>query len=225
MNEIKVSREHYHRMSVNLLDTFAHKVSNNVYVLNPTRWTTPPMIQTDFDDIIEDFELTRSAFVGGGDDQKGPYEDALALLMTTLDTFADMVDGYPSLTPAIVGEGGFVSTKESDSEHHVPDGGKGVVNLRRAESTGVIIADCTVVPEAEFYQAILSTTLLTDARIMNSDTLVLGKNDSIVSIKTSKQRKKTFEGLTAGTIYYVYYFISNAQGTSQLTEVRSIMAV
>ena len=133
MNEVKVAREHYHRMSPKNLPTFALGVRDGVYVLNPTRFPTPPVTQVIFEGIIEDFETKRSAFVNGGTAQKGPYLDALAVLMTALDEFADMVDEIPSLTTAIVLEGGFTATKESDSEHHVPDGSHAIVNLRRSD--------------------------------------------------------------------------------------------
>jgi hypothetical protein len=223
MNQVKVARDHYHRMSPNLLNTFSLGVSNNVYVLNPSRWTTPPMTQSDFEDIIEDFELKRSAFVNGGNDQKGPYTTALTLLMTTLDEFADMVDAVTNLTTAIVLEGGFTATKENDSEHNVPDGTRVVVNVSRGDATGIIYAECPVVAEAVYYHAFISEAPMPNTRIDNSKNLVFGEGEFPLFIDMSKSRKKTFEGLKAGQRYYVYYLIGNARGVSQLTEEKSIM--
>jgi hypothetical protein len=65
--------------------------------------------------------------------------------------------------------------------------------------------------------------VLTDVRIDSSARLILGAATTIVFIDVTKNRKKTFEGLTAGQVYYVYYYIGNARGVSQLTEVKSIM--
>jgi hypothetical protein len=223
MNQVKVSRTHYHEMSPTLLGTFALGVRDGVYINNPGSFPPPPVTQVIFEGIIEDYEEKRTAYVNGGSAQKGPYTTALDLLMTTLDDLADMVDDIPNLTVAIVLQAGFTSTKESDSEHHVPDGSLGNVTLKRGASTGVITSECSVVPEAEFYHAILSTMLMPLTRIDDSKRLEIAAGETFVLVDVSKSRKKTFEGLTAGSTYYVYYFIGNAKGVSQLTEVKSIM--
>jgi hypothetical protein len=79
------------------------------------------------------------------------------------------------------------------------------------------------VEQAEFYHTILSTMPMPLTRIDDSKRLVIGAGETFVLIDSSKSRKKTYEGLTAGQTYYVYYFIGNARGVSQLTEVKSIM--
>jgi hypothetical protein len=223
-NEIKVARNYYHTLSVTLLANFGLGVRTNVFITNPTLFPTPPMTQVAFEAIIEDFELKRSLYVNGGEDQRGPYEDALTALMAALDEFADMVDGIPNLTTAIVNQGGFVATKETDTEHHVPDGGKGVVNLRRGGSTGVVEAECNVVPEAEYYHCIVTNAPMPELRIVNDDYLEYDKTGTFFRIHQTKTRKKTFQGLTAGVVYYVYYWAGNAKGVSQVFEVKSIMS-
>jgi hypothetical protein len=223
MNEIKVARNYYHQLSPNLLGSFSLGVRDGVFVLYPATFPAPPITQPIFEGIIEDFEEKRSAYVNGGAAQKGPYTTAMDLLMTTLDDFADMVDGIPNLTVAIVTQGGFTATKETDSVHQVPDASTATVTLKRSGSTGVLLSECSVVEQAEFYHTILSTQLMPLTHIDNSKQLVIGAGETFILIDSSKGRKKTYEGLTPGQTYYVYYFIGNARGVSQLAEVKSIM--
>jgi hypothetical protein len=222
MNKVRVLRDHYHQMSVDLIGRTALGVRDGVYINYPLIFTTPPMTQTVFEGIVEDYEAKRSTYKNGGMAQKEPFTTAYGVLITSLDSMADMVDKIPSLTIGIVNDAGFVATKETDTEHPVPDGGRAIANLRNV-SPGVIESECPVVEFAEFYHTIITRQEFTDTRIVDSKRLVFGKLDTFDWIDMTKGRKKTFEGLNSGTPYYVYYVIGNARGVSVLTEARRII--
>ena len=80
------------------------------------------------------------------------------------------------------------------------------------------------VPGAAAYGCLLCLKPLSSATTIDAGgQLIIGASDFVSKMDVNKSRKKVFTGLTAGVIYYLYFYALNSAGVSTLSKVESIM--
>lgn len=238
-----MSKQHcslsYHKALLDELDVFAVGVRDGIYN-NATTFTSPPLTQTAFQALIDNYINTRALYVQGGLAQKGPFRAAKTALINGLDTTADYVDGIANGDANIITLADFVPTKAGDSEGHVP-AQTAAPKLERG-AAGELLAEVPAVTGAEYYGCILiAGQQLPPFITLNAlgQLIAVAENDNnpnptpdpeprplpgsvIVAIDFTKSRKKKFTGLQYHMVYYAYYFAGNATGVSPLSPVSSL---
>lgn len=223
----------YHHLGIDVLDVFSVGVRDGVFNNKPP-FDAPPTDKDTFQKFIDSYINTRGAYVQGGLAQKGPFQEAKAALLKTLDTFADFVDGIAKGNVNIITLGGFVPTKIGSTEHHAPEQPKAAQIKRGA--TGELFAEVPVVAGAEWYGCIVFAGMpMPSALSLNAvGQLVVAQNkpqnpemkmpetNIIALFDLNKNRKKKFSGLQSHVTYYFYFYAANATGVSPLSEVSSL---
>ncbi len=211
----------YHKTPYGKLAAFATGVDKGQFN-NPVQFPSPPIPQPDFEKHISNYETSYKAYKNGGIGQKGQFLLDKAALISDLDAFAVSTDEAAAGDPDIIILGGFVPTDGTDTKSVIPE--TPVTSLSRGTATGVLLAESNVVAGAQNYGCILCLKPFSIATVIDkSGQLTLGPSDFFSKLDLTKARKKTFVGLIAGTIYYVYFYATNAAGVSQLSKVESIM--
>ena len=211
----------YHQMAIAKLPTFATGVKNGQFN-NPVQFPVNPVDQPTFEKHISNYEVSYKAYKKGGENQKGQFLIDKAALISDLDAFAISTDVAAAGDADIVILGGFVPTDGTNTKSVIPE--TPITTLTRGAATGVLLAEANVVAGAKNYGCILSLKPFSTATVIDkTGQLTLGPNDFFAKMDLTKSRKKQFVGLTAGTIYYVYFYASNTAGVSQLSKVESIM--
>ncbi len=209
----------YHTESFDTLAETATGVKNGWFNNTGIFTATTPVTQTVFEGHIATYVLKYNAYKRGGDDQKGPFLLAKGDVLGDMDLFNGAVDTRANGNEDIIILGGFIPTKVTRSASSVP--GVPVVTIGRGEASRMLVAECKVVPGAEFYGTLLTTKELTDTAIVEGQ-LVIAPTEAayIIRIDINKQRKKQFNALTKGTEYFAYFFAGNTAGVSQLSNVQ-----
>ncbi len=210
----------YHTESFDTLAETATGVKTG-WFSNTTIFTaTAPVSQAAFEGHIGTYVIKYNAYKRGGDDQKGAFLLAKADVLGDMDLFNTAVDTRANGDENIITLGGFIPTKVTRSASTLP--GIPTVIFGRGEASRILVADCKVVPGAEFYGAVLTTKELTNTAIVEGQLVIaLVDTASIVRIDVNKKRKKQFNALIKGTEYYTYFFAGNTAGVSQLSNVQS----
>ncbi len=209
----------YHTESFETLPDTATGVKTGWFGNTGTFAATAPVTQTVYEGHIATYNLKYSAYKRGGEDQKGPFLLAKADVLSDMDLFSIAVDARANGNEDIIILGGFIPTKVTRTASSVP--GVAVVTVGRGEASRMVVAECKVVPGAEFYGALLTTKELANTAIREGQ-LVIDPADAafIIRIDVNKKRKKQFNALIKGNEYFVYYFAGNTAGVGQLSNVQ-----
>ena len=154
--KLSICSKSYKYIKIVDLYDFGKGVKTGIYG-NATVFVTPPISEAAFGVILEDFKSKRTAYKNGGKDQKGAYELAYNLLIKTLDDLGLYVNPIANGDTAIIVLAGYVPTQTGSGSKSAP------VIVQPVLSTttiGVIDADCSSIPNAEFYGAILASQQL-----------------------------------------------------------------
>lgn len=237
MSKIRCSLS-FHTSTVNDFPEFAGGVRDGIYG-NPTAFVSPPILETDFQAALDDYNNNRYAYVQGGLAQKGPYLQSKEDLMVILDTTAEYVDTIANGNANIITLAGYVPTKGNISEQPAPTEPEGIVVKRG--STGQILAECENQSVATAYGCIMTANEPLPANvIMNGkgqlvvsesgdptapDDTAISASDGQISgtFDLTQGRKKSFINLNPGTFYYFRFYASNSRGVSGLSESVGIM--
>ncbi len=121
---------------------------------------------------------------------------------------------------------GFTPTKSS-SENSQPLAQPETTSAKNGGSSGVLLTECSLVNDVQFYGCILSEgAALPNLQMDATGKLSLGTGiTNHVVIDLTRNRKKTFVNLTPDTRYHFSFYAANAAGMSQLTPVISRIAV
>ncbi len=221
--KLSICSKSYKYIKIVDLYDFGKGVKTGIYG-NATVFVTPPISEAAFGVILEDFKSKRTAYKNGGKDQKGAYELAYNLLIKTLDDLGLYVNPIANGDTAIIVLAGYVPTQTGSGSKSAP------VIVQPVLSTttiGVIDADCSSIPNAEFYGAILASQQLaltiTHEGQITAAPLPEGSPDVYMQLNVGKKRKKSFIGLNSGTRFYVYYYAGNSVGMSNLSSPVSIV--
>lgn len=219
----------YHRMKVNDFPVFAIGVRDGIYG-NAGTFTTPPLLQTDLQAMIDTYNNTRGAYEQGGMAQKGPYQAAKQALNGGLDTLSAYVDTVALGDENVILLSGFVPTKGNASETPFPTKVTGV-KLKRGD-TGELLAECDPMDYAVSYVAILTkdTPIPADVKIDDNGQLQIAIDNGDqpaylpqIFIDFNQTRKKSFSSLQPGAFYYIVFFAINASGVGSFSDPTSIM--
>lgn len=239
MSKIRCSLS-FHKLRLNEIPTFAGGVRDGVYG-NPTPFTTPPMLQPDFQKLITDYQNTRDAYKQGGLAQKGPFLTAKELLIEGLDKMAEYVDSIAKGNANTVTLAGYVPTKSTTSDQPSPDDPTGI--LVSHGSKGVILAECEKQAQATGYGCIMTVGEPLPSNVVingigqllisnsgntgGADHTAVSNSDDMVkgTIDLNPNRKKRFLNLIPGLTYHFVFYAYNAQGVSGLSASASIMCV
>ncbi len=212
----------YHDLENSKLDEFATGVKNGIKN-NPLKFPAPPVSELTWNGLIPNFTTTLNAWKKGGIDQRGAFLAAKGLLMDALDETAKYVDPIADGNEATIIAAGFTPTKTVRVAKPAPGTPTGVTGT--AKGNGKIESECDRMEFAEFYGAVCSTSpdslnsIFIDGQFNFS---ALGTIFLLLDV--SKDRVKSFSGLTGGKNYYVQFYCGNGKGTSILSEPVRIMA-
>ena len=227
----------YHKKKVNDLPVFATGVRDGVY-RNPDIFSTPPIDETEFNKLISNYNNARGAYEQGGLAQKGPYLEARIKLLAGLDTMSDYVNTVAQGSESIILQSGFVPSKGNRSEAPRPLQPTGV-SVKRGTASGVLLAECANQDVAINYGCIMTVgqPLPSNVKLNSGGQLVFSDGgtaplSSKEALSTSSLsgildlnpgRRKRFENLTPGTVYYFVFYAANASGVSEFSNSVSIM--
>jgi hypothetical protein len=239
----------YHKSKVDELPIFAIGVRDGIYT-NALVFVTPPLLQIDFELIIQEYSAKRGAYENGGSAQKGPYQEAKQALTVALDTLSNYVNTIALGNENTILLSGFVPTKGYRSEIPAPVQPKGI-SLKRP-GTGMILAECDNQKTATNYVCLVSANepFPTDIVLNDSGQLVFWQGDFPTPTTTkpnpedpanaegegpantmqaggyidfSPSRKKEFKNLKSGVRYYFVFIAANSTGVSGFSDPVSII--
>jgi hypothetical protein len=219
--KVYVKRTDYLDRKIGELDTPAAKVHTNLYQ-NAATFVTPPFTEPIFGAMVLDYTAKFNAYKDGGATAHSEFITAEETLLGAMNNTAYYVDSVALGNRATVILSGFEPTKETQTPKTRPEPMTGL-ELNQA-GTGELTSSCDPQPGVEVYVAILtageplpaSITVKGGQIILSSNGGPSGEGPSGGIIDFTKQRKKTFEGLTPTVRYYVTYFGINAGGVGQL---------
>jgi len=220
----------YHRIKRSSVESFSVAVRDGVFN-NTTVFPAPPITQSAFQTLLDEFINKYGAFQFGGRANKGPYQAAYTALMVGMDSLAGYVNTVAAGDANIILMSGFIPTKGSASAVN-PPAVPGTPVVKRG-NPGSLTAEVEVVSGAEFYGCIV---LVNRAKPENFDINGVGQllindggspspvpGDNVLIFDFNKSRKKTFLNLQVGATYYFYFFAVNANGVSQFSNGASLM--
>lgn len=228
----------YKRLPIKDMPDFASAVEDGIYD-NPTVFAAPPLLQADFQALIDAYVAKRGTYVAGGTAQKPAWEAARTALIDGLDTTADYVDTLVNGNENIVILAGYKPTKTVISSVTKPTKIQGV-SLTRNDVSGVLIADCKAQDGINSYVCILTEgaplpdniTISNTGQIRVQELLAgsgsdAGSTSGITAVYAdfNQSRKKEFEGLTPLQTYYCVFFGINAGGVGALSDPVSIICL
>jgi hypothetical protein len=237
MKKIRCSLS-YHATKLDEVPVFATGVRDGVYG-NPANFNTPPLMQTEFQALIDAYNNTRAAYKQGGLAQKGPFLNAKSALMGGLDDTSTYVDTVANGDANLITLAGYVPTKGSASEVPAPVQVTGLKAWRG--SSGQLYVECDKQQVAVSYGCIMSVggQLPPDVIMNASGQLNFPSNTPPTppppinpmvtdgptggSIDFNTSRRKLFINLTPGVTYYFVMFAINAAGVGPISEPESIM--
>lgn len=212
----------FKRHRVGTLDNFASGVRTGVYITNPTLFPAPPLTQLQLETLISNYTTAYSTYKNArGQVTKGAFDASTAALTTGLVDIAAYVDTVADGNSTIIEQAGYIPTKESVSSNPKPDTIEGAVLTLGA--TQELLTDCDPQPQIDTYVAILTegtplppdVTISNGMLVINPGTMALPRT---IYTSYNKSRKKSFTGLTVGTVYYLVMFGIGTGGVGQLCE-------
>lgn len=213
----------FKRQKLGTLDVFATGVREGIYVVNPTVFASPPLTQNAFGTLITDYTSAWNIFKNArGQATRGAFNATQDALLAGLITLAEFVDGVAAGNPTIIEQGGFVPTRSNTGTTPAPNVITGAMLLLGA--TQELTTDCDAQPQIDTYAAILTEgvplppeiSIANDGQLLFQHAVVPLPRSMYISF--SKSRKKSFTGLTVGTVYYLTMFGIGTGGVSQLCD-------
>ena len=217
-----VSRD-FHQFSPHPLITHAGVVrlgiKNNPNTFSYTAPVKPPHTDVEFEGFITLATDSYNNWTQGGRAQKALMEKDLVVIMNTLNEYAPYVDTIADGDEATIVLSGFNVADGVHPASKQTTPGTPVVNAVRAEASGEIDSETTVYDRA-VYGCLVSEdkSLDVNTTITAGGQLIIppGQTNRIIHL-VDIHRKKKIVGLTKGKNYWIYYYVSNTAGTSQLS--------
>lgn len=226
-------RMNYHAMTIFNVPVFAGGVKTGVYT-NTTEFPAPPITEAQLTTLINNYNTTYEEYKNGGKLKKPFFTEAKKALMNGLDDIANYINNLSGLTPEIFEMGGYVPTKTVATGGNAPATPQGAI-LNRG-SIGQLFAEVLKVKDAESYGCLVfvgqplpadyltfTKGQLIASKGTGADAMAASGSNVVVIIDVTKGRKKQFINLQPGVEYFFYFYAVNANGVSQLSEVRSIV--
>jgi hypothetical protein len=227
----------YHEFGFAKLLNFAGGVKLKIYTNDPP-FTSPPLTEAQLNTLMENFHTAYTTYKNQGKLFKAEYLAARAALIKGLDDIGDFIEGLTGVDAEMISLGGYTPTKTTDTEATTP--GQTAIPELKHGGAGEIFAEVPAVDGAEDYGCLVfagqpmpsNFTFLNGQIIVRPDTTPPfpgptpppGPMDPVFIHDVSKSRRKHFQGLKPGTIYYFYFYAANSAGVSILSAVRTMMA-
>ena len=196
-------------------------IKKNADVFSYTDPLKPPPPRTDvvLGAIILAVLNAYSDYKKGGSNQKVILDKAVAILLGVLNEYAIYVDTIANGDEGIIVLSGFNVAYGIHPVGKQTAPGTPVISAKRAETSGEIDVVTSVFAYA-FYGCIISEDKPLDAAttINAAGQLIIpvGHTNRIIH-QVDIHRIKKIVGLTKGKTYWIYYYVSNSAGTSQLS--------
>jgi len=220
----------FHSMSAekraDLAGTIRNGIRDNPTIFDYTKTPKPPLTIEAYTTIIDAAISTRLIYKQGGRAQKPDFLNADALEMATMDLFAVYVDEIADGDEGIIILSGFNIANSLTNAGKQTFPGTPTVSAFRAETSGEIDSECEVFGRSAIYGCIVS-----EDKPLDPATTITGKGqlciptgqiNKIIHV-VDVHRKKKITGLTKGKNYWIYYYVSNVIGVSQLSVGFEIM--
>ena len=220
----------FHEMSFDDCYTLAGKtrigIRDNPKYFDYLKTPKPPLTDIEFAALIDDAFNTHNIYTEGGRAQKPEFVKSYNRLKAGMDKIA----GYVNLIA--VGDEGIIVLSGLNVANSLTRAGKQTypgtpyVSAVRAEASGEIDSECDVFGRGAIYGCIVS-----EDKPLDPATTITGKGQLCIPTgQTNKiihvvdvHRKKKITGLTKGKNYWIYYYVANVIGVSQLSVGFEIM--
>ena len=213
----------FHQFSPLVLITHAGVVrlgiKTNATTFSYTATVKPPHTDVEFEGYITKATDSYNVWTQGGRAQKALMEKDLVVIMDTLNEYATYVDTIAVGNEATIVLSGFNVADGSHPASKQTTPGTPVVNAVRADDSGEIESETTVYERAVYGCIVCEDKQLDPATTIHANgQLVIppGQTTRIIHL-VDIHRKKKIVGLTKGKTYWIYYYVSNTAGTSQLS--------
>jgi len=186
----------------------------------------PPLTDDEYGVLLEDAFNTHNIYKQGGRAQKPDFDKAYFRLITGMDKVADYVNVVAVGDEGIIILSGFNIANSLTNAGKQTFPGTPTVSAFRAETSGEIDSECDVFGRSAIYGCIVS-----EDKPLDPATTITGKGqlcippgqiNKIIHV-VDVHRKKKITGLTKGKNYWIYYYVSNVIGVSQLSVGFEIM--
>jgi hypothetical protein len=217
--KIRICKLDYHIFGVSKFLSFVASVKNGIYT-NPTVFITPPYTEIDFDSKFDAFAAAANDYIQYGITKKTVFLEKKAELMKIMDNTAIYVNSVSVGDVSIIALSGFVASKdqfqrvlplEKISNFYVKNVG---VSIASISNKGIINYGCVIAVGGP----------LVESTILNGQ-FITSANDPLIRQDFNKSRRKTFNGLTPGTPYYIYVYANNSIGVSPLSDFKMLHSI
>ncbi|MGL2964577.1 fibronectin type III domain-containing protein [Flavobacterium sp. RSB2_4_14] len=214
----------FHKYGASRLDTFTSQVKNGIYT-NPTVFVTPPVSEGDFSRTQETFNAAAADYTTYGITKKTAYLNAKNNLLEELDSLAAYVDTTADGDVSIIALSGFEPSKET-YQRATPLDKIETFLLKRTNVAGQIIIEIPVISNKGTvnYCCVCSEGVPIANPELSNGQIILEQGDPQVRQDFNKSRRKVFNGLTPGTVYYFYVFATNTVSVSPISDPKNLMA-
>jgi hypothetical protein len=214
----------FHKYGASMLDTFTSLVKNGIYT-NPSVFVAPPFTAVDFAATQETFSAAAADYKTFGLTKKTTYLNAKSVLSGQLDKLAIFVDSTANGDVSIITLSGFDPSKNTYQRATTLDKIETFV-LKRTTVASQIIVEIPVISNKGTvnYCCVCSEGApITNAMVVNGQ-IILEQGDPQVRQDFNKSRRKVFDGLRPGVVYYFYVFATNSVSVSPISDPKNLMA-
>jgi len=214
----------FHKFGASRLDTFTSQVKNGIYT-NPTVFVAPPVSEADFTTTQETFTTAAAEYSTFGLTKKTAYLTAKSDLLERLDTLANFDDNTSNGDVSIIALSGYEPSKET-YQRATPLNKIETFLLKRTNVAGQIIIEIPVISNKGTvnYCCVCSEGVPIANPVLNNGQIILEEGDPQVRQDFNKSRRKVFNGLTPGKVYYFYVFATNTVSVSPISDAKNLMA-
>ena len=180
----------------------------------------PPYTSVAFGGFIKTLVDADAAYDQGGRAQKPAFKAALTELKSVMDEYADYVDIIADGDEGIITLSGFSVADGSAAHQKQTPPATPVAEAERSETSGEIVVQTTVYSRGTSYSCLVSEGGPLNSGTTMSPTgqlFIPAGNTNRIIHAVDIQRVKKIMGLTKGVNYWVYFYVANSAGVSQLS--------
>jgi len=218
------SKLEFRRYGAPRLLEFANQVYSGIYE-NTAVFASPVVPREEYEVVMQKFEKAYANYKSLGFTRKQDFLDARNKLLNYLDSLAEYVDSVAKGNASTIALSGFEPSKETYQRATPLDKIENFV-FKRTSVSGQIIVDIPVISNKGTvnYACICSEGEPLSNPMLFNGQLMVAPGDPAVRQDFNKSRRKVFNGLTPGVVYYFYVFATNTVSVSPLSDAKSVMA-
>ena len=186
----------------------------------------PPYTSVELSGFISTLTTTDAAYNQGGRAQKPAFKTALTELKSAMDEYADYVDIIADGDEDIITLSGFDVADGSAAHQKQTVPSTPVAKAERSDTSGEIVVETTTNGRDSYYGCLISEGMPLNSGTTMSPTGLLyippGNTNRVIHA-LDVHRVKKIMGLTKGVNYWVYFYVANTAGVSQLSTGVDVM--